>query len=312
MRQAGGRAEWRPACRSGSRQVAQIRVRAFVPPFQRSRSGFPQKNTMAIEDDVLAMISTMLARPGVPVPERLADVHRLLAKLRSEVLGATLSQGGRVHRGPFEGMEFPAGWTDGTYLPKLLGIYERELQPVVSGFSAGGYRTVINAGCAEGYYAVGLARRLPGAAIHAFDIDPRARERCADLAGRNGVEDRVRVGAVVDPASLEGHPGPVLLVCDIEGAEGDLLDPAKAPALRSMDVLVEVHDVFVEGTGRMLETRFAGTHRIRRILSGQCDQPELPELAGRDQLDQLLARWEGRIEGTYWLWMESGPRDGTT
>jgi len=31
----------------------------------------------------------------------------------------------------------------------------------------------------------------------------------------------------------------------------------------------------------------------------------IPEQARRDQLDQLLARWEGGVEDTYWLLMKA-------
>jgi len=267
---------------------------------------------MSIDDDVLAMLSTILAQPGKPVPGRLAEAHRLLAKFRAETLDREITGDGEetVRRGPFQGMQFPSGWTEGSYTPKLLGIYERELHDVISGFPDRGYASVINAGCAEGYYAVGLARLLPQATIHAYDTHDLARESCRMLARLNGVADRVKVGEVADAAAVVEHPGPVLLICDIEGGEKELLDPEVSPALLDMDILVEVHDVFVEATGETLETRFAPSHGIRRILSGACDQPELSELTGRDHLDQLLARWEGRLEKTYWLWLDS--RSGST
>jgi len=203
-------------------------------------------------------------------------------------------------------MRFPCGWCDPCYTPKLLGVYERELQAIVLGFATRGYRTVINAGCAEGYYAVGLARALPRVEVLAFDSEPRARERCAELAALNQVSDRVTIGGTVRPEALAGHPLPALLVCDVEGAENELLDPLKAPALVDMDILVEVHDVFVEGTTERLTARFGDSHRITPVASGSVDLPALPELDGMEQMDRLLAYWEGRLAGTHWLWMSVG------
>jgi len=40
---------------------------------------------------------------------------------------------------------------------KLLGFYEQPLQPYIEQVIQTGYPTIINIGCAEGYYAVGLA-----------------------------------------------------------------------------------------------------------------------------------------------------------
>jgi methylase of polypeptide subunit release factors len=52
---------------------------------------------------------------------------------------------------------------------------------------------VIDIGAAEGYYAIGFARRLPAARVIASDLDPVARLLCWLLARRNGVGDRVSV-----------------------------------------------------------------------------------------------------------------------
>jgi len=62
---------------------------------------------------------------------------------------------------------------------------------------------VITVGCAEGYYAVGLARLFPQAAIFAFDTDPKAQLICRQTASLNQVDDRVTVmGACAPPVLL--------------------------------------------------------------------------------------------------------------
>lgn len=263
---------------------------------------------MSIEDDVVRLVQLLLARTDVPAAVRLTDARRVLSKFRAEQLEAELASDpeARVRRGPFRGMRYPRGWSQACHLPKLLGTYEAELHPVVQSFTARGYRTILNAGCAEGYYAVGLARAMPAAHVVAFDTDPEARQRCTELARLNAVEARVEVRGEITHADLQTErDSPTLLLCDIEGAEDALIDPNAAPALRSMDLLVEVHDIFVPGTGERLSARFAPSHDVQRILGGEHDSPALSEVVGRDQLDQLLTRWEGRLSGTYWLWMQS-------
>ena len=44
------------------------------------------------------------------------------------------------------------------------------------------YQTVVNVGCAEGYYAIGMARLMPNSLFLAFDINPKAIECCRELA----------------------------------------------------------------------------------------------------------------------------------
>jgi hypothetical protein len=46
-------------------------------------------------------------------------------------------------------------------IPKLLGCYEAELHGVIACALNTTYDTIIDIGCAEGYYAVGLALHFP-------------------------------------------------------------------------------------------------------------------------------------------------------
>src|SRR6202008_1532945 len=103
-----------------------------------------------------------------------------------------------------------------------------------------GLDDIIDVGCAEGYYAVGLARLAPQATVHAFDIDEAARTACAELARRNGVAERVRIGGAFPPEGFEAFAGRrVLVMVDAEGAELDVLRPDLAPSLAGMSLIVE-------------------------------------------------------------------------
>lgn len=240
-------------------------------------------------------------------PQRLEAQLRELAKWRSIVLANTLvaKSGARVPAGPFAGMDYPVQASEGGRAPRLLGAYEAALHPVIETVIARGYPQVIDVGCAEGYYAVGLARRMPGSLVQARDSDPRARALCADLARANGVADRVRIGTEVIHADFAlCRAAPTFVLCDIEGAELALLDPDLAPGLVEADLLVEVHEGFRPGTLATLEARFAPTHQITRI-----DRALRPDLLpgwaeGLSDLDRLLLLWEWRAIPTPWLWLE--------
>lgn len=264
---------------------------------------------MAMEDDVHALLATVLARPGQPIAARLDEALRLLCKYRSERLAAELCAGGRpvVRAGPFAGMVYTDESAEGSYLPKLLGSYEAELQPLIASLAGRGYERVLNPGCAEGYYAVGLARLL-GVEVNAFDVDERARALCAELARRNGVDGLVAVHGALTAEAIAAHAGRrVLVVCDIEGAETELLDPEAAPALRGFDLLVEVHESFAPGVGSLLRDRFAGSHRIEHVPFGTAARAPCEELRSHEHLDQLLALWEWRLADEGWLWLEATP-----
>jgi hypothetical protein len=58
--------------------------------------------------------------------------------------------------------------------PKFLGTYELELHRVIERAIELRPKYVLNVGCAEGFYPVGLAIRLSDAQIFAADADPKA------------------------------------------------------------------------------------------------------------------------------------------
>jgi precorrin-6B methylase 2 len=262
---------------------------------------------MSLNSVVATRVREMVGRwPAEAGEAALYEVLRLLGRWRSQMLANTFVklQGAQIWSGPFAGMEYLSAATEGALIPRLLGTYESELHPHLAAFAAEGLDCVIDVGCAEGYYAVGLARMMPQATIYARDISEKARAACTALAERNGVSDRVVVGGEFPPDGFEAFAGRrVLVMVDAEGAELEILQPALSPALAHMNVVVETHDVFRPGALATLIERFQATHEIVRVDQ----QPKIfelpPWMKGLTHLDQLLAVWEWRLRPTPWLIM---------
>jgi hypothetical protein len=213
-----------------------------------------------------------------------------------------------VPAGPFAGMRVIERVSDGCFIPKLMGSYETPLHPHIERACTAGYDVVVNIGCAEGYYAVGFARRMPSTPVHAFDIDPGARDCCREMAVLNGVDGSITIGAAFDGRMFDGYAGKrVLVFCDIEGAEVELLDPARFPALRGMDIIAELHDTPQGKTWNAIPARFSGTHRVT-VATGRDRRLAVPtELGALRELDQLLLLWEARSSPTPWAVMTVDP-----
>lgn len=246
------------------------------------------------------------AWPPQPDAATIYNLLRLLGRWRSQMIANTFMRhhGTTIWGGPFKGMEYVSQATEGALAPRLLGTYESELHPHLASLAAEGLDCVIDVGCAEGYYAVGLARMMPAITVHAYDIDEKARRACAELAARNGVSDRVIIGGEFKPDGFEAFAGKrALVMLDAEGAEVDVLQPALSPALAHMNLIVETHDVYRPGALATMTARFAPTHEIVRVDQ----QPKVfdlpPWLQALPHLDQLLAVWEWRVQPTPWLIM---------
>ena len=241
---------------------------------------------------------------------QLNNALRLLSKWRSVLIQQTLLklQGTVVMQGPLKALDFLRESAEGCHIAKLLGCYEQPLQPYIEEAITTAYPTILKIGCAEGYYAVGMARRMPSTQVLAFDLNQNAQEVCAALAQKNSVSDRVKVGALFKPEDFEAYRGQkVLVLCDIEGAEKELLNPEVAPALKGMDIIVESHECLEAGITQVLIDRFKDTHQITLVQDDgqrQLDEPP-PWFIGLAHLDQLLATWEWRGGATPWLVMKA-------
>ena len=195
--------------------------------------------------------------------------------------------------------------------PKLLGSYESELHPVLFELLGNGYNTVVDIGCGEGYYAVGLAQKLPNAEVYGFDTDLRSRQLCASMAKLNGVEDRVHIGDKCDGKTLRSIPlgAKALIVSDCEGYEGSLFNNEIAEVLARHDLIIETHDfIDIELSGKIREA-FARTHHIRSVRSTddieRAHSSHYPELQNYSIRDKYLILSESRPAIMEWLVMTS-------
>jgi hypothetical protein len=208
-------------------------------------------------------------------------------------------------------MKYVASGIGSVYYPKLLGVYERELHPIIEAIARLGPDRIIDIGAAEGYYAVGLALHNPKAEVVAFEEAPHGQALVREMAGGNGVTDRIRVLGRCEPADLRAElttARRAVVVCDVEGYETTLLDPAAVPSLATAWVLVELHEFIVAGVGEMIRCRFADSHRITEIAQTHRTRADYPYLPWYTRL--LPAAYatypvnEFRPAQMSWLWLE--------
>ncbi len=230
----------------------------------------------------------------------------MLRTLYHRVFGET------VFSGPFRGLRYIPNSVGSVHLAKLIGTYECEVRPQIERLIARAPDVFVNIGAAEGYYAVGVAARLPAVRVVAFETEPHGRDLIQRLAARNDVAARIEIHGTATPENLalalRGARRPCVMI-DAEGAEDRILDPILVPDLSQCDMLVEAHD-FVAPIGARLSGRFAGTHKHEEVWSHPRRVADLPgaiRLAGwtpwRNQI--LKALDEQRPGPMRWFWFES-------
>jgi hypothetical protein len=233
--------------------------------------------------------------------------------LRRMVNVIVVQHGLVVQNGPFEGMQYIPEMLNSEellrhdLLPKILGCYEAELHTVLRWVSGRDYKLIVNIGCSEGYYSIGLSLRLSGARVFAFDLNPAARRFCEQMARLNGVADRVTVRGECTPKDLQALAGKdTLVVCDCEGCELALLCPDLVPGLSACDLIVELHDCINPSISRVVCSRFYDTHEVKLLSTCNRDASAYPPAERFSLYEQRLALKEFRWGGPpAWAFMAS-------
>jgi SAM-dependent methyltransferase len=194
-------------------------------------------------------------------------------------------------------------WKDDNLGTKCLGCYEQELHDTIEleidRLSKLEHKPVIvNLGCAEGYYAIGMARRLPQAIVRVVDIS----QESLDIANEASKVNKVLLlaGGAMDFVL----DSPDLIICDCEGAELVYLDMFQHPGIAKATIIVETHDFKDQPTTQILFDRFKDTHAISYTLSEVVRVPNNYEiLCILSSHAKWLAISEGRPSTQHFMYM---------
>jgi hypothetical protein len=203
--------------------------------------------------------------------------------------------GWTVQSGLFGGMKYVTEARSSALLPKLLGTYEAEIAHEIERAANNGYRVIVDIGCAEGYYAVGMALRSPESEVWAYDTELLSRTFCGRMAALNGVADRVKVLGAFTPGALSSMPKAerFYAICDVEGFEAELFERSTVKVWQDADLVIELHDVLGHPCREPVLAAFAESHEVQLVDSRRRDPagaelpPDLNEDDRRLCVDEL-------------------------
>lgn len=215
-----------------------------------------------------------------------------------------------VREGLFSGMRYSSPHSHGsTFLPKILGTYELEIASIINGWKDLNFPIIIDIGCAEGYYAVGLARVFPESLVYAFDIAEEARAMCREMIDANEVGGRVQLEGECQKKHLQSIDLKFggLVVSDCEGFEAALFDETIAEHMNRCHAIIEIHDHPEDKNVRMrqLVAAFSKTHTLRIVNSVDDIQKvhfyKSDCVSQYDPIEREVAFGEGRPWIMHWL-----------
>lgn len=202
----------------------------------------------------------------------------------------------RVLNGAFKDLKYPSlDITEATLVPKIVGSYEYQLQPWLKKIVATNYSDILDVGSAEGYYAVGLAKLMPAATVHCYDINERDIEFSKKMAHANGVNN-LTWNTFCDTNTLLNFPyrGKTLVICDCEGYELELFTEEVIKKCKEVDFLIELHDIINPVISGKLLANFQFTHTFSITNNLNVDYGVLNGLHNLSEEEKLFALFEHR------------------
>ena len=263
-----------------------------------------------ISNDVIYKFFDKLLKYGWMIKFQRELLDRKKNEIKQNTIISKVFKTPIVLNGPFKGLKYPKFKSRSSSLySKLIGSYEMELHSTIKQVIDNKYDQIINIGCAEGYYAVGLALRLPNAEILAYDIDSEARDLTLEMATLNGVSERVFINKNFDTNSFKkiDFNKKTLIISDIEGYERYIFVPSVLNYLKKCSLIIETHDWVDIQISSNLEKIFSPTHNIKSILSVgdniKAKTYKFKELKDADLLTKFRIFEEGRRFVDEWLIM---------
>lgn len=238
----------------------------------------------------------------------MTQLNQLMDARRKELLRYVYQKcNGTVQHGLFEGMKIlhQNNWGDGDTGGKLLGLYEDELFPALEEVIAAKPDLVINYGCAEGFYGIGLAMKLPDSKVMLFDIDQKSLDIAklnAEANNVSNVEFDSRCNDLDYFESVLASAERPFVLMDCEGYEGLMLDLEKVPSLAKTTVLVEMHDCLYKGLTDNIVYRFNESHSMEGITQGTKNY-HIEPITELSDTDKLILNNENRPCTMHWIYM---------
>ncbi|PXW69289.1 hypothetical protein C7964_103809 [Loktanella sp. PT4BL] len=211
-----------------------------------------------------------------------------------------------ITEGPFKGLKLPkfGSWSDLDIASKIVGAYELELFPAIDDIIQRRPKFVLNVGASEGYYAIGMKRRLPAAQCYTYDIDERSFGILAECAQANNVEvTRLDSFDYYDPLNTVDPTCHDLgcFIFDCEGFELEILNFPKVVSQSSI-FLIELHEHIKPGVTEALTDFLRESHELKIIQQIDHSFGHYPELEEYDLCQRAILLDEQRGMPMQWLY----------
>lgn len=247
-------------------------------------------------------------------------ITKAAAKQRRKMLANAIfaRHGGVVQRGAYQGLRLDGGSnvSRGPLGLKILGLYEPPVVAVIE--AAAPFRDLVNFGAADGYMSLGPLKAGFCQRSICFELTEQGRRAVGENAALNGLSDKVVVRGKADETVMDQlreigvDPSRMVLLCDIEGAEFDVLSREVLADLRGATIIVELHDRIMTNGATLRDAlikRIPKGARHRILRADGMNYAGIEDLDTLNDNDRALVMSEGRKAIGEWLVIDY-PKEG--
>ena len=187
---------------------------------------------------------------------------------------------------------------------KILGIYENQLQMYIKDAINKKPNLIINIGCGDGYYGLGIANILKESKCILVDTNKSELQSAEQNAQANNllnVEFKLNIEDE-EINELCSSNDKSFIIIDAEGWEINLLDHEKFNQFQNASLLIECHDFIHKNITNNLINKFLFSHKI--FVIDDCKKSIMFDFLDFLTLeDKLFIQSEGRPTAMKWLYM---------
>jgi len=240
--------------------------------------------------------------------------NQIIKKGKKIIKKLSINSEYKVLNGVFKDLQYPSlNITESTLVPKIVGSYEYQLQHWLSQIINTNYSDIVNIGSAEGYYAVGLAKKMPNTVIHCYDINEKDIEFSKQMAKANNASNLTWNTFCNENTLLNfAYRGKTLIICDCEGYELELFTKTVIDKCKHVDFLIELHDVVNPIISSQILSNFQSTHTFNVVNNKDVDYSMLNGLQKLSPKEREFALFEhrgGLYKNIFMEWVFLTPKE---
>lgn len=215
--------------------------------------------------------------------------------------------------GPYKGIFFSENnhWGIGDLGPKIIGLYEFEVQNkllyLVSNFTIENF---VNIGAAEGYHAIGIAKKTKIQNFVLYEIDKKGQEILKENIFKNKLKKNIKIENEANLNSIcelnkELDFSKTLFLIDIEGSELELFNDEILRLLKNSFLIIENHKFLLseekQNKYQELINKLNDNFKVEIVRNNGRNVSEIKEISNLSENELMMISTESRPKMMEWF-----------